>query len=158
MAIAMDRNRVIGKDGDLPWRLPADLAHFREVTMSKPMVMGRHTHRSIGRALDGRRNLVVTSHPEQVADGAEPVASLDEAFERTADAAEVVVIGGATLCRAAMPRTERLYLTRIDAAFDGDTWFDSYDPAEWRMIDTRLREADERNPHDLEFLTLERRR
>jgi dihydrofolate reductase len=158
MMMAMDRARLIGRANGLPWHLPEDLRHFKSVTMGKPIVMGRATWDSIGRPLPGRANIVVTRQADWRATGAIVVHSLDEAFSaaRAAmpDADELVVIGGATLCRAAMPLTERLYLTLIDAEFDGDTWLDSYCEEDWR--ETARETYRSPDGHDYHFLQLQR--
>lgn len=127
---AVARNRVIGAGNRLPWRLPADLRRFRAITWGKPIVMGRRTHESIGRALPGRRNVVVTRRGP-VLDGCERADSLAAAFAMTAEAPETVVIGGERCYREALPLAQRMYLTRIDADFEGDAWFPDWDPAEW---------------------------
>lgn len=140
MALAMDRNRLIGREGELPWHIPGELAHFKAVTMGKPIVMGRKTFGSIGRALPGRPNLVVTRDATWGADGVTVVHSLEEALttgrslarERGAD--EIVVIGGAALCRDAMPLTTRFHLTLVDAEYEGDTWLESFEWEEWREL------------------------
>lgn len=127
---AVARNRVIGVGNRLPWRLPADLRRFRAITWGKPIVMGRRTHESIGRALPGRRNVVVTRRGP-VLDGCERADSLAAALAMTAGAPETVVIGGERCYREALPLAQRMYLTRIDADFEGDAWFPDWDPAEW---------------------------
>ena len=140
MAMAIDRHRLIGRDGGMPWHVPGEQAHFKAVTMGKPIVMGRKTHESIGRPLPGRTNVVVTRDGDWRAPGVIVAHSLEEGLEAARRVArdpetpadEVVVIGGAALCREAMPLTERLYLTVIDHAFEGDTWLDSYRPEAWR--------------------------
>ena len=169
MVMAMDRNRLIGKDGGLPWHLPSELQYFKSVTMGKPIVMGRNTFESIGRLLPGRCNIVVTRQGHQwgdewqqqgvkVAEGIEQaleIAAASLASDSTmvdannttavhagADHPEIAVIGGASLCRDAMPSTEKLYLTVIDHSFEGDTWFDSYDPEEWQLQSSRRDEVD----------------
>ncbi|OED37167.1 hypothetical protein AB833_24820 [Chromatiales bacterium (ex Bugula neritina AB1)] len=134
MMMAMDTNKLIGKQGGMPWHISTELKYFKKVTMGKPVIMGRVTHESIGRPLPGRVNIVVTRNQDWQVDGLETVASLDDAFAfaRTCDAEEMMVIGGASLCAAAMPATERLYLTVIDHEFaDGDTWLNSFDWQEW---------------------------
>jgi dihydrofolate reductase len=128
----MDRNRLIGNADGLPWRLPGDLKWFKSVTMDKPVIMGRKTHESIGRPLPGRRNIVITRDPVYTAAGCECVTDIDAALERAGEAPEAMVIGGAQIYRAVLPRAGRMYLTLIDAAFEGDTWFPDFDPAEWR--------------------------
>lgn len=128
---AVAENGVIGRDGDLPWRLPADLRRFRALTMGKPVIMGRKTWQSIGKALPGRRNIVVTRDRSFAAAGAEVVASLDAAFDLMADAGEAMVIGGGEIYAAAMARADRLDITHVHAAIDGDTFFPEIDAAVW---------------------------
>lgn len=142
--MAMDRQQLIGRDNALPWHIPADLAWFRRVTLGKPIIMGRHTHESIGRPLPGRCNIVVTSDPGWQRDGVEVAHSLADAIalgsevlaltEPRPEPYELMIIGGARLCRDAMPLTDRFYLTYIDHVFEGDTWLDSFDWKDWREI------------------------
>lgn len=154
----MDTNGLIGADGDLPWRLPADLAHFKRTTLHKPILMGRRTFESIGRPLPKRQNLVLTRAHGFRADGVEPVASLDAALARCAarDDPELAVIGGARVYALALPRAERLYLTRVHASFVGDTRFPAIDWREWTEIERSEHAADERNAYDLSFIELRR--
>ena len=154
---AVARNGVIGRKGGLPWNLPADLAHFKRTTLGKPLIMGRRTHASIGRALSGRRNLVVTRHPRWVAHGCETYASLDEALAACGEAAEVMVIGGASLYAEALPRARRLYLTRVHASVEGDVFFPEIDLDEWVEIAHLEHPADARHAHAFSIVTLERR-
>ena len=132
LIVARARNGVIGRDNAMPWKIPGEQAYFKRVTMGHPIIMGRRTWQSIGRALPGRRNIVVSRDTSFVASGAEVVGSFDEALSRTQDATEVFVIGGAQLYAAALPRADRLLITEIDQAFEGDTTFPSPDPAHWR--------------------------
>lgn len=134
LVVAMAENNVIGKDGDLPWHIPADLKHFKAVTMGKPIVMGRRTYESIGRPLPGRLNIVVTRDPSRQWDGVETVQSLPDALDRAAadGAEEIMVIGGGDLYRAALPLAQRIYLTRVHEVVDGDTVFPALDSADWR--------------------------
>ena len=127
---AVARNRVIGVENRLPWRLPADLRRFRSLTWGKPVVMGRLTHESIGRPLPGRRNIVVT-RTGSVMGGCERAMSFRDALALTAAAPETVVIGGARCYREALPLSRRMYLTRIDEDFEGDAWFPEWNPADW---------------------------
>jgi dihydrofolate reductase len=121
---AMARNRVIGRDGDLPWRLPEDLRHFRALTLGKPVIMGRKTCESLGRALPQRRNLVITRQEAyQAPEGFTTCSSLEEALSLCADAPEIMVIGGAEVYAQALERADRIYLTVIDHDFDGDAKF-----------------------------------
>lgn len=164
MMMAMDRNRLIGKDGGMPWHVPGEQAYFKAVTMGKPMVMGRVTHESIGRVLPGRTSIVVTRDPGWRAEGVVVAHSLDAALaagravatEPATRAAELVVIGGAALCRDAMPLTERLYLTVIDHAFEGDTWLDSYHPEEWHEVSRERRDPATTDGLEVAYLVLER--
>ena len=158
LVVAVADNGVIGAQGGMPWHLPADLRHFKQVTMGKPILMGRRTWDSIGRPLPGRRNLVLTRDPGWQSEGAERVGSLDQALALAeADAAEeLMVIGGAEVYRLAMARAQRIYLTRIHAAPAGDTRFPALDPDTWQEVACREQPADDRNAHDLTFLVLER--
>lgn len=131
LIVAMAENRVIGRDNTLPWRLSADLKRFRAITMGKPVVMGRKTFESIGRPLDGRRNIVVTRSADFHPQGVTVVGSVDEALAQAGDL-EAMVIGGASIYEQTLPLADRMYLTEIHAAFDGDTRFPDYDPAQWR--------------------------
>lgn len=156
LVVAASAGGVIGKDGAIPWHLPADLAHFKRVTMGKPIVMGRKTFQSIGRALPGRLNVVVTRDRTFQALDVVVTHSLEEALGACGDAPEVMVIGGGELYGAAMPLASRIHYTRVHAAVDGDTHFPPLDPAAWSESAREERPADERNPHALTFLVLER--
>lgn len=155
MIVAYDRERGIGKDNRLPWRLPAEMQYFKKTTMGKPIVMGRRTFESIGRALPGRRNIVVSRGFARV-DGVEQAASLDEALALTRDADEVMVIGGAALYTTALPHTHRIYATEVDGLFDADTHFPELGPAEWREVSRTHRAADPVNPFALDFVIYDR--
>jgi dihydrofolate reductase len=140
LIVAAARNRVIGVDGGLPWRIPADMKWFRARTLGHHVVMGRKTWASIGKPLAGRTNLVVSRNPELVAPGAEVVSSLERAIaiaERAGED-ELFVIGGEALYRESLPRADRIYLTEVDAAPEGDAFFPDIDPGQWRE---RSREA-----------------
>ena len=128
---AMDKNRLIGKDNGLPWRLPADLRHFKTITMGKPVIMGRKTHESIGFVLPGRHNIVVTHNQSYSADGCSVVHSFEQALQAAANVDEVVVIGGATLYKSALAKADRLYLTFIEGEFNGDAYFPEFDISMW---------------------------
>lgn len=157
LVVAMGRNRVIGRDNALPWRLPADLRYFRAVTLGKPVVMGRKTHESIGRALPGRENIVISRDPDYRADGCIVLASLEAAYEHCRDRDEVMVIGGASIYRQALPRARRIYLTEIGAEFAGDTVFPPLDTAAWRETRREDHPADGDNPYPYSFIVLERK-
>lgn len=127
LIVAHDNNRVIGLNNEMPWHLPGDLAYFKEKTMGKPIIMGRNTFESIGRPLPGRRNIIITRNKAYEAAGAEIVHSLEEALELTKDAEEQMVIGGEQIFKEALPLADRLYITKIDHSFEGDTFFPSYE-------------------------------
>ena len=156
LVVAMARNHVIGRDNALPWRLPADLKHFKTVTWGKPILMGRRTFESIGKPLPGRTNLVLTRDRDWRAPGVLVAHSLEEALERVQGEPELAGIGGADVFRVLMPQATRIHLTRIDADIPGDTVFPPIDPSQWRQIDTRQLAADEHNAFDMTFVTLER--
>ena len=153
---AMARNRIIGKDNDMPWHLPADLAHFKRVTMGKPVIMGRRTYESIGFPLPGRKNVVITRNADYAPEGIVVVDSIEAALSEVGDADEVMIIGGGQLYREMLPYADRLYLTQIQADIEGDTEFPDYTVFEWKEIDREVYEADDKNAYDLEFVTLEK--
>ena len=132
----MAEGRVIGAGGRLPWHLPADLRHFRTLTLGKPIVMGRRTFESIGRPLPGRTNIVVTRDPELRGAGVWVALDLEAALALAQPLGEVMVIGGASIYAGALPLCERIYLTEVHAKISGDTWFPDYDAGEWRERDT----------------------
>lgn len=153
LVVAMARNGVIGRDNGLPWgRLPEDLKHFKAVTLGKPVLMGRKTYQSIGRPLPGRTNFVLTRDRGWKAEGVVAVHSLDEALRGD----YVSGIGGAEIYRLLLPVANRIYLTRIDADVAGDTVFPAIDHSEWIETESRAFTADERNPYNMSFVTLER--
>lgn len=151
LIVAMTRARVIGRDGGLPWHLPADLKRFKSLTMGKPMIMGRRTFESLGRTLPGRRHIVISRNPDYKLAGAGVVTSLDAALESAADADEVSIIGGAEIFREALPRADRLYVTLVDAQIEGDTFFPTYNENEWREVASDEHAADEKNRYKLVF-------
>ncbi|MCU0975603.1 MAG: dihydrofolate reductase [Steroidobacteraceae bacterium] len=155
--VAMARNGVIGRDGDLPWRLPDDLRRFKAITMGKPILMGRRTFMSLGRPLPGRENIVLTRDRAWTAEGVRVVHSLDEALAAAGEAADLMVIGGAEIYALAWPRIERLELTEVHADVEGDTRLDALDPGAWREVAREHHPADERHPLAFSFVTLERR-
>lgn len=134
LVAALAHRRVIGVANRLPWHLPEDLQRFKRLTMGAPVIMGRRTHESIGRPLPGRRNIVVTRQTQAAWPGCEVAHSLEEALTLAGDVPEVFVIGGAELYAQALPRADRLYLTLIDADYEGDAFFPAFDHKEWREI------------------------
>jgi dihydrofolate reductase len=157
LIVAMAQNGVIGRDNGLPWRLSEDLKRFKSTTLGKPILMGRKTFESIGRALPGRVNLVLTRAAGWSAPGAVAVHSLAEALAQAAAAAELVVIGGAEIYRLVLPCAWRIYLTRVHAEVPGDTYFPEFDAAQWVGVEAATHPADERNTYAATFVTLERR-
>lgn len=133
---AMAQNRVIGRDNTLPWRLSADLKHFKATTMGKPIVMGRKTWDSIGRPLPGRTNVVVTRNSEFHAKGVEVAHSLDEALALLGDQPDIMLMGGAQLYQQALPQADVLHLTHIDLDIDGDAFFPEWDDGNWNCVES----------------------
>ena len=158
LVVAVAANRVIGRDNALPWRLPADLAHFKKVTMGHPIVMGRRTYESIGKPLPGRKNIVVTRNRAFQAPGCTVVPSLQEAWKAAGDAAEVCVIGGTSLFAETLPIADTIHLTEVEADVPGDTYFPVFDRSQWREKEIARHPADERHPYAIRILELERRR
>ena len=158
---AMAENRVIGRGGDLPWRLPADLKHFKNLTTGHAVIMGRKTFESIGRALPHRRNIVVTRNPAWRADGVETVHSLDDAIEAVRASGldeRAFIIGGEQLFRESLPMADRFYLTLVHARPEGDVFFPEFDEHEWRIAEETRQPADDRNQYSCTFRTYERAR
>jgi dihydrofolate reductase len=156
LIVAMDEASVIGRDNALPWRLPEDLKRFKALTMGKPILMGRKTFESIGRPLPGRENLVLTRSPGWYREGATTVHSINEAIASAKGAAELIVIGGEEVFKAALPLARRIYLTEVHAHVAGDTTFPPFDRLQWRETWRSARPADERHAFAMTFLTLER--
>ena len=155
LIVALDRNRAIGKGNALPWRLPEDLRRFKALTLGKPVLMGRRTADSLGRALPGRLNLVMTRNGRAPFEGMRAVSSLDEALRIVAEqgAQELCVIGGAEIYALALPRATDLRLTHVDAAIEGaDTFFPAYEEGAWRAVAREHRSADAKHAFDFEFV------
>jgi dihydrofolate reductase len=150
---AMAPDLAIGLDGQMPWHLPGELKHFKETTMGKPIVMGRKTHESIGRALPGRQNIVVTGNRSFQAPGCDLAGSLDEAV-RIARGPEVMIIGGGQLYRQALPFSDRMILTLVDCEPEADTWFPEWQEEEWLQVSARSESFDEQNPFGYRVLEL----
>ena len=149
--VAMAKNRVIGKDNDMPWHLPADLQHFRKMTSGKPIIMGRKTYESIGRPLPKRHNIIVSRNSDYSQDGCDVVGSLDEAMKCAGDVEEVFIIGGGFLYDQTINHVDKLYLTFIDLDVDGDTFFPEYEHLNLTKSASEHHKADEKNPHNYEF-------
>lgn len=156
LIVAMDESGVIGRDGRLPWRQPADLMHFKVLTMGKPILMGRKTFDSIGKALPGRKNLVLTRDAAWAREGAIAVHTLAEALQEARPADDLMVIGGADVFQLALPSAQRIYLTRVLANVEGDVRFPPIDWRAWREIERQEFAADEKHAYAMTFVTLER--
>jgi len=152
LIVAMDENRLIGSDNQLPWRLPADLAFFKRTTMGKPIIMGRKTFDSIGRPLPGRRNIVITRDPGFSAAGCEVVHSIEAALADCSDDDELMLIGGATLYEQTLDQVSSMYITRIHHSFSGDTWFPEFDVTHWEIAEKEDFYADQENPFAYSFV------
>jgi dihydrofolate reductase len=136
IVVAVARNGVIGVDGGLPWRIPEDLARFKEITMGHALIMGRQTFESIGRPLPGRINIVLTRRRDWSHEGVEVARSLDEALQAAASmGVDAFIIGGAEVYRSALEHAERIELTEVDAEPEGDTWFPEIDWSQWRQVE-----------------------
>jgi len=157
LVVAMDRNGVIGRDNTLPWRLPDDMAHFKRVTMGHPVVMGRRTWESLGgKALPGRRNIVVTRQQDFAAPGAEVVHSLEQAWGAAGEADEACVIGGTMLFAETLAAADVIHLTEVDTEVEGDTWFPSFDRSQWVEREVARHPADARHAYPFRILELTR--
>jgi dihydrofolate reductase len=152
---AVAKNRAIGRDGKLPWRLPEDLAFFKRVTMGHPVIMGRKTMQSIGKPLSGRKNIVLSRDPGFNPDGWVAARTVEEALKAAGDG-EVFVIGGASVYGLFFPLAARLYITRIEADFEGDVFFPDFDTAEWRIVRSEPGIVDVKNTISHRFVVYER--
>ncbi|MDF1759381.1 MAG: type 3 dihydrofolate reductase [Coxiellaceae bacterium] len=153
---AMAQQRVIGLNGDMPWHMPEDLKHFKNMTAGKTVIMGRKTFDSIGKPLPKRRNIVISRQADLTIDGCDVFNDLPQAIA-SCDIDEVImVVGGSTLYEQALPIADRMYLTFIDAAVEGDTFFPAWDSDQWQMASREEYPADKQNPYDYQFVTLER--
>lgn len=162
--VAMGKNRVIGNGGKIPWDLPADLEYFRKVTLGHAVIMGRKTHESIGRALPGRMNIVITRQKSYLpkGDGVLVSGSLVDAIRimkenRLGNFSDIFVIGGAEIYKEALLVADQLRITFIDGDFPGDVFFPEFDMKEWREIYREKRLSDRNNPHSLEWVVFERK-
>lgn len=155
--VALSENRVIGRDNQLPWRLPADLKHFKKLTLGHPIIMGRKTYVSIGKPLPQRTNIVLTQEKQFQAPGCIVIHSLDEAIKKGAECdSDIFIIGGAQLYRQSLPLLQFIYMTIIHQHIEGDTFFPELQLNEWKEIAREDHSADSDNPLDYSFVTLER--
>lgn len=156
--VAAATNNGIGKDGKMPWHLPNDMKHFKNVTWGMPVLMGRKTFESLGKVLPGRKNIVISRQPGWQAKGTVAVQKMEDALfvARQTDAKELMVIGGGEIYKALFDKATRIYLTRVDANPEADTFFPAIDPKTWWLVSQRKHEADEKNPYNYSFETWER--
>lgn len=158
LIVAAASNNAIGKDGNLPWHLPNDMRHFKNITWGMPVVMGRKTFESLRKALPGRKNIVISRQPGWKADGVITVKNIDDAMfvARETDAKEVMVIGGGEIYKTLFEKARRIYLTRVEAEPEADTFFPPIKPGEWNLISQQDYEADEKNAFNYSFQVWER--
>ncbi|MEO8383690.1 MAG: type 3 dihydrofolate reductase [Betaproteobacteria bacterium] len=157
LIVAMAKNRVIGSNNQMPWHLPADFAYFKRITLGHPVIMGRKTFESIGKALPGRRNIVVSRNRDFHVNGGDLMHSLDDAIGSCKGSEEVFVIGGASLYADALPQADRLYITEVDVSPDGETLFPAIDTSNWLETARQRVETDAKNAYAMDFVVLERR-
>ncbi len=153
---AMGTNRAVGLNNQMPWHMPADLKHFKAVTLNKPVVMGRKTYESIGMPLPNRRNIILSQRTELIVPGCEVLHSMNQVLLALKDQAEIMVIGGANIYQQSLPLAERLYLTFINHRFIADAYFPEWNEQEWRELSREDHEADENNAYPYSFVTLEK--
>jgi len=157
LIVAVDSQYLIGKNNQLPWHLPADLKHFKTLTTGNTIIMGRKTYQSIGKPLPNRRNIVVTRNKNFTAEGCEITDNLQEACKLCNASNEIFVIGGSEIFKEAIHFVNRLYVTHIDAAFEGDTFFPEIDFQKWQKVEEFVFEADTKNLYNYSFVTYERK-
>ena len=158
LVAAMAENRVIGRNGGLPWRLPKDLQHFKQLTIDHTVIMGRRTFDEVKRPLANRRNVVISRQVDFRPAGVTVVPNLGEALALGATEAEVFVIGGGEVYRLALPRADRIYLTVVHATVEGDTSFPDFDDAAWALDSEERHEADDKHPYPFTFKVYNRLR
>jgi dihydrofolate reductase len=157
---AVANNNVIGGDNKLLWNLPADLKHFKNLTMGHTLIMGRKTFESIGKALPGRRTIIVTRQSDYKAEGCEIASDLKDAICKVREESDVFVAGGGEIYRQVigLHYARRIFLTRVYANFEGDSFFPSIDPEKWELVEREEFQPDKKNPYPYAFLTYKRRR
>jgi dihydrofolate reductase len=157
MIVAHADNRIIGKNNDMPWHLPADLAYFKKITLGKPIIMGRKTYESIGRPLPGRQNIVISRDENYQAAGIDSVTSVEQAISLAGEVDEVMVIGGGAIYAHCLPFANRLYITHIKSNIEGDTQFPEYDVVnDWQLTQSEQLSANKNNVFDLDFCIYDR--
>lgn len=158
IVVAAAENNVIGKDNGLIWHLPADLRHFKQITMGHPILMGRKTYESIGKPLPGRTSVIITTQKDYEAEGCIVTHSVQEAVAQARQLDEdLYIIGGAHIYEQTLPVTDRIYMTRVHASFNGDVYFPELDEKDWETVEEEHHEPDEKNKYSYSFLTLQRK-
>lgn len=161
LIVARAQNNVIGVDNSLPWHLPEDLKYFKQTTLGKPIIMGRKTYESIGRPLPGRTNIVITRQNLSLPEGVVVVSSVEQAIAVAKDIAqadvvdEVMIIGGSDIYRQSLPLADRVYLTKVHAEVEGDSYFHDFDESQWRLVQEQRYDACEKNPYPYSFCVYE---
>lgn len=153
---AMSENRVIGRDGALPWHLPADLARFKAITTGHTVIMGRRTFESVGKPLPNRRSIVITRNNDYQHEGVLIAHSMDEALDHAAGEEEVFILGGQTIYETALPHVDCFYLTIVHATIEGDTFFPTFNFDDWKLVEDDRHEPDDRHAYALSFRRYER--
>ena len=156
LIVAAATNNVIGRDGELPWYLFEDLKRFKRLTTGKPIIMGRRTYESIGKPLPDRRNIIISSRDGLEIEGCEVVATPEDALKLAAGAEEVMVIGGGKVYEQMLPMADRIYMTRVHASVDGDTYIPDISEDEWQVVDEENFPADDSRQYGFSFMTLDR--
>lgn len=156
LIVAMARNRVIGRDNRLPWRLSSDLKWFKSLTMGHHVIMGRRTYDSIGRPLPGRTSIVISRTWSAAPEGVTVVRSIEEALEAARGEEEVFVLGGAEVFRRTLPMADTLFLTLVHADVEGDVLFPELEPDDWQLVSREDHDSDEKNEYPFSFLVYER--
>ena len=154
----MAKNRVIGINNQLPWKLPADMKWFRQNTLGKTIIMGRKTYESFGsKPLPDRKNIIITQDKNYQTENASVCHSIDSALQQAGNSDEVMIIGGMSLYKQTLPIADKLYMTVVDADVEGDAWFPEFDMNDWEQLETHNHKADEKNAYDCDFTILQRK-
>jgi dihydrofolate reductase len=154
---ALAKNRIIGKNNKLPWNLPADLKHFKKLTLGKPIIMGQKTFESIGRPLPGRANIILSLDENFKPQGCIVANSIEEVLKILEHEKEIMIAGGASIYKQFLPLANKMYLTLIDANFEGDTYFPEFNWEDWEVIERIENQSDKENPYKYTILTLQRK-
>lgn len=159
LIVAMDKNRVIGLNNGMPWHLPKDLQYFKERTSGHTIIMGRKTFESLGRVLPNRKHIVLTRSNQSFPEGVELVSTIEEIiqYKRNRPEEQMFIIGGGELFKQMLPYISRMYITKIDEAFEGDVYFPEFQKDEWELVSKEKGPMDDRNPYHYYYLVYERK-